>query len=89
MHALLERVSLIFQRNDLSIIDVRAEVNFAIDEIAKLATACGKLQSQVHNFVASRQGFWADSENSFAITCAVDQSDVEAHNADRRFCAGI
>ena len=44
MHALLERVSLIFQRNDLSIIDVRAEVNFAIDEIAKLAITCGKLK---------------------------------------------
>ena len=83
MHALLERVSLIFQRDDLSIGDVGAEVNTAIDEIAKLATACGKLESQVHNFVASRQGFWA--ENSFAITCAVDQSDVEAHNADRLF----
>ena len=59
MHALLERVSLIFQRNDLSIIDVRAEVNFAIDEIAKLAITCGKLESQVHNFVASRRGYWA------------------------------
>jgi hypothetical protein len=58
MHALLERVSLIFQRDDLSIGDVGAEVNTAIDEIAKLAIACGKLESQVHNFVASRRGYW-------------------------------
>ena len=54
MHALLERVSLIFQRDDLSIGDVGAEVNSAIEGIAKLSTACGKLESQVHNFVASR-----------------------------------
>ena len=83
MHALLERVSLIFQRDDLSIGDVGAEVNTAIDEIAKLATACGKLESQVHNFVASGRGFWAD--NSFAITCDADDKDVEAHNAGRLY----
>jgi hypothetical protein len=83
MHALLERVSLIFQRDDLSIGDVGAEVNTAIDEIAKLAIACGKLESQVHNFVASGRGFWAD--NSFAITCDADDKDVEAHNADRLY----
>ena len=83
MHALLERVSLIFQRDDLSIGDVGAEVNTAIDEIAKLAIACGKLESQVHNFVASRRGYWA--ENSFAITCAADDEDVQAHNADRLY----
>jgi hypothetical protein len=35
MHALLERVSLIFQRDDLSIGDVGAEVNTAIDEMQK------------------------------------------------------
>ena len=60
MHALLERVSLIFQRDDLSIGDVGAEVNSAIDQIAKLAaaaTTCGKLESQVHNFVSSGQGY--------------------------------
>ena len=83
MHALLERVSLIFQRDDLSIGDVGAEVNSAIEEIAKLSTACGKLESQVHNFVTSRQGCWA--ENSFAITCDADDSDVLAHNADRLY----
>ena len=83
MHALLERVSLIFQRDDLSIGDVGAEVNTAIDEIAKLAIACGKLESQVHNFVASGRGYWA--ENSFAITCAADDEDVQAHNADRLY----
>ena len=44
---MLERVSLIFQRDDLSIGDVGAEVNAAIEEIAKLPTACGKLESQV------------------------------------------
>ncbi len=51
MHALPERVSfkLIFRRDDLSIGDVGAEVNTAIDEIAKLAIACGKVGSQVHN----------------------------------------
>jgi len=83
MHALLERVSLIFQRDDLSIGDVGAEVNTAIDEIAKLAIACGKLESQVHNFVASGHGYWAD--NSFAMTCAADDEDVQAHNADRLY----
>ena len=87
MHALLERVSLIFQRDDLSIGDVGAEVNTAIDEIAKLATACGKLETrshwQVHNFVASGRGCWA--ENSFAITYDADDKDVEAHNADRLY----
>ena len=83
MHALLERVSLIFQRDDLSIGDVGAEVNSAIEETAKLSTACGKLESQVHNFVTSRQGCWA--ENSFAITCDADDSDVLAHNADRLY----
>ena len=36
VHAMLERVSLIFQRDDLSIGDVGAEVNTAIEEIAKL-----------------------------------------------------
>ena len=78
-------MSLIFQRDDLSIGDVGAEVNTAIDsdEIAKLSTACGKLESQVHNFVASGRGFWA--ENSFAITCDADDKDVEAHNADRLY----
>lgn len=50
-------MSLIFQRDDLSIGDVGAEVNTAIDEIVKLAIACGKLESQVHNFVASGRGF--------------------------------
>ena len=49
MHALPERVSLIFRRDDLSIGDVGAEVNTAIDEIAKRAIACGKLGSQVLN----------------------------------------
>jgi hypothetical protein len=83
MHALLGRVSLIFQRDDLSIGDVGAEVNTAIDEIATLSTACGKPESEVHNFVASRRGYWA--ENSFAITCAADDEDVRAHNADRQF----
>ena len=83
MHALLERVSLIFQRDDLSIGDVGAEVNTAIDEIVKLAIACGKLESQVHNFVASGRGCWA--ENSFAITYDADDKDVEAHNADRLY----
>ena len=34
MHALLERVSLIFQRDDLSIGDVGAEVNTASEENA-------------------------------------------------------
>ena len=33
VHAMLERVSLIFQRDDLSIGDVGAEVNTAIEEI--------------------------------------------------------
>ena len=41
------------------------------------------LESQVHNFVASRRGYWA--ENSFAITCAADDEDVQAHNADRLY----
>jgi hypothetical protein len=36
----LASVSLIFQRDDLSIGDVGAEVNTAIEEIAKLSTAC-------------------------------------------------
>lgn len=76
-------MSLIFQRDDLSIGDVGAEVNTAIDEIVKLAIACGKLESQVHNFVASGRGFWA--ENSFAITYDADDKDVEAHNADRLY----
>ena len=83
MHALLERVSLIFQRDDLSIGDVGAEVNSAIDQIAKLATTCGKLESQVHNFVSSGQGYWAS--NSFAITRADDDSDLDAHNKDRKY----
>ena len=47
IHAMLERVSLIFQRDDLSVGDVGAEVNTAIEETAKLPTACGKLESQV------------------------------------------
>jgi hypothetical protein len=69
----------------VSIGDVGAEVNSAIDQIAKLGTTCGKLESQVHNFVASRRGYWA--ENSFAITCAADDDseDVPAHNADRLY----
>ena len=37
----------------------------------------------MHNFVRSRQGSWA--ENSFAITCDADGSDVSAHNADRLY----
>ena len=81
--ALLERLILIFQRDDMSIGVFGAELNGAIDQIAKLATTCGKLESQVHNFVRSRQGFWA--ENSFAITCDADDSDVSAHNADRLY----
>jgi len=52
MHTLLVRASMVFQRDDLSIGDVAA-----IDQIAKLATTCGKLESQVHNFVSS--GSWA------------------------------
>ncbi len=35
----------------------------------------------MHNFVASRRGYWA--ENSFAITRAADDEDAQAHNADR------
>ncbi len=56
-HACLaERVSLIFRRDDLSIGDVGAEVNTAIDEIAKLAIACGKLESRVHNLWRPGEG---------------------------------
>ena len=33
--------------------------------------------------MASRRGYWA--ENSFAITCAADDEDVQAHNADRLY----
>jgi hypothetical protein len=51
-------VSLIFQRGDLSIGDAGAEINAAIDGIAKLAIAWGKLESQVPNFVASGEGYW-------------------------------
>ncbi len=80
MHALLERVSLVFQRDDLSIGDVGAEVNSAIDQIAKLGTTCGKLESQVHNFGSSGQveGYWAS--NSFAISRADEDSALDAHN---------
>jgi hypothetical protein len=87
MHAMLERVSWIFQRDDLSIGDVGAEVNLAIEETrtARLSTACGKLESQVpvHNFVKSRlrQELWAENTGSFAITCDADDSDVLAHTA--------
>ncbi len=76
-------MSLIFQRGDLSIGDAGAETNAAIDGIAKLAIAWGKLESQVPNFVASSEGYWA--ENSFAITCAADDEDIEAHTADRLY----
>ena len=50
-------MSLIFQRGDLSIGDAGAEINAAIDGIAKLAIAWGKLESQVPNFVASGEGY--------------------------------
>ena len=74
---------MIFQRDDLSIGDVGAEVNSAIDQIAKLGTTCGKLESQVHNFLSSGQGYWAS--NSFAITHAYEDSDLDAHNKDRQY----
>jgi hypothetical protein len=83
MHALLERVSLVFQRDDLSIGDVGAEVNSAIDQIAKLGTTCGTLESQVHNFGSSGQGYWAS--NSFAISRADEDSALDAHNKDRQY----
>jgi hypothetical protein len=37
----------------------------------------------VHNFVSSGQGYWAS--NSFAISCADDDSDLVAHNNDRQY----
>ena len=83
MHALLVRASLVFQRDDLSTGVVAAEVNSAIDQIAKLGTTCGKLESQAHNFVSSGQGYWAS--NSFAITQAYEDSDLDAHNKDRQY----
>jgi hypothetical protein len=59
MHALLERVSLIFQHDGLSIGDVGAEASTSI-EIAKLTIACGKWRAK-HNFMASGQGYWAEN----------------------------
>ncbi len=50
----------------------------------KLAITSGKLESQVHNFVASRLARLL-AENSFAITCAADDEDAQAHNADRLY----
>ena len=67
----------------MSIGDVGAEVNSVIDQIAKLGTTCGKLESQVHNFVSSGQGYWAS--NSFAISRADEDSDLDAHNKDRQY----
>ena len=66
----------------MSIGDVGAEVNSVIDQIAKLGTTCGKLESQVHNFVSSGQGYWAS--NNFAISRADEDSDLDAHNKDRQ-----
>lgn len=83
MHALLERVSLIFQHDGFSIGDIGAEADTSIDEDCEAHHSMRQMESQVYTFTASGRGYWA--ENSFAITCDANDKDVEAHKSDRLY----